>query len=201
MMSDGIPNDRLLNMSALEKRWFQNVKKGFYKSDLAYQEGRAHDDCFPEICKAIDTAKTLNRSLRGESVSSANHKQQFLEFLKRALPSGNQIQLVDARNNKSVKYSLPEMVFCIRCMIHENENLNAAEKPDYHVLIDWTMGQSALIGTIINGRVTCNGHVIWRRLREIMASFITGIDGRISFATNKSFFFSASPPLGSIRPS
>lgn len=131
-MFAAITHDRLLAMSNQELRWFDNVKKAFYESDLAYTEGRAQDHCFPELCNAVDTAKTLRRSLREEDVSSRDNKKRFVEFLNFELPSpesgGLQVHLVDARSGKPVAYSFAELVYDIRCMVHENENLNAAER-------------------------------------------------------------------------
>jgi hypothetical protein len=204
MMFDGISAERVLAMSGKEERWFENVKKAFYESDCAYAEGRPHDHCFPELCKAVDTAKTLRRSLRGEDVSHGDNRKRFVEFLNCELPSpesgGLQVQLVDSRSGKPVAYSFAELVYDIRCMVHENENLNAAEAPNYHILIDWTPAEPNFFGVIADGRLTCNGHTVWWRLRGIMAKFITGIDGEISFAREGSCSMTSEPPLGSVRP-
>ncbi len=63
-----------------------------------------------------------------------DNKKRFLEFLNLELPSpesgGLLVHLVDARSGKAVAYSFAELVYDIRCMIHENENLNAAEAPN-----------------------------------------------------------------------
>ena len=37
-------------------------------------------------------------------------------------------------------------------------------------------------GSLADGQLTCNGHMIWGRLRKILAKFITGIDGMIAHA-------------------
>src|SRR5262245_31748493 len=130
-MFTGITPARLLNMTEQEQRWLDNLKKAFYESDRAYLEDCPHDECFPALCKAVDTAKTLRRSLRGEDVSSKDNKKRFLEFLNCELPSpevgGVRVDLVDARTGKAISYSFAELVYDIRCMVHENENLNAAE--------------------------------------------------------------------------
>jgi hypothetical protein len=209
MFADITP-DRLLTMSEQELRWFDNVKKAFYESDRAYIEGRAHDHCFPEFCKAIDTAKTLRRSLCGEDMSPRDNKKRFVEFLNFELPSpesgGLQVHLVDARSGSSVTYSFAELVYDIRCMVHENENLNAAEAPNYHILLDWSQPHGYRFGSIVDGRLTCNGHMVWGRLREILAKFITGIDEMIAHARmvagdqEGSFSITIAPPLGSVRP-
>ncbi len=207
-----ITPERLLAISEQELRWFDNVKKAFHESDLAYTEGRVQDHCFPELCKAVDTAKTLRRSLRGEDASSRDNKKRFLEFLNFELPppesGGMQVHLVDARSGRPVTYSFAELVYDIRCMIHENENLNAAEAPNYHILLDWSQRNGVYFGSMVDGRLTCNGHMVWRRLREILAKFITGIDCMITYARfiagdqgASSFSITCSPPLGSVRPS
>ena len=71
--------------------------------------------------------------------------------------------------------------------------------PNYHIIIDWEPENPSLFGVIVNGRLTCNGHMVWRRLREVMAEFITGIDGMISFAEGRGFNVTSSSPLGSVR--
>jgi hypothetical protein len=210
MMFADITPERLFAMSEQERRWFDNVKKAFCETDLAYTEGRAPDACLPELCKAIDTAKTLRRSLRGEDASSRDNKKRFVEFLNFELPSpdsgGFQVHLVDARSGRPVSYSFAELVYDIRCMVHENENLNAAEAPNYHILLDWSQPQGFYFGSIADGRLTCNGHMVWLRLRQIMAKFITYIDGMIAAARmiagdqEGSFSITISPPLGSVRP-
>lgn len=196
--------DRLLAMSEQELRWFENVKKAFYESDRAYAEGRPQDHCFPELCKAVDTAKTLRRSLRNEDTSCRDNKKRFVEFLNWELPSpesgGLQVHLVDSRSGSSVTYTFAELVYDIRCMVHENENLNVAEGPNYHILIDWSPADWNCLGTIADGRLTCNGHTVWRRLREIIAKFVTGIDGLVASVQEGSFSITIAPPLGSVRP-
>ena len=210
MMFAEITPDRLLKMSEQEHRWLDNVKKAFYESDVAYTESYAADRCMPEMCKAVDTAKTLRRSLCGEDTTPRDHKKRFVEFLNLELPSpesgGLKVHLIDARSGKQLIYSYAELVYDIRCMIHENENLNIAESPNYHIVIDWSQPHGLYFGSIGDGRIKCNGHMVWLRLREIMSKFITGIDGMIKFAKivagdqEGSFSITISPPLGSVRP-
>jgi hypothetical protein len=208
MFADVTP-DRLLAMTELEHRWFENVKKACSESDRAYDEGRAYDHSLPELCKAVDTAKTLRRSLCGHDVSLRDNKKQFLEFLNCELPSPESgefhVQLVHARSGNPVSYSFAEMVYDIRCMIHENENLNAAEAPNYHILLDWSQPRSCYFGSIADGQLTCNGHMVWQRLRQIVAKFITGIDGMVAYAKmasggqGGSFDITVVPPFGTVR--
>ncbi|MBX9626250.1 MAG: hypothetical protein K2X82_20795 [Gemmataceae bacterium] len=209
-MFAGIEPDKLLAMSEQELRWFDNVKKAFHESDLAYTDGRAQDRCLPELCSAVDTAKLLRRSLRGDDTSPRENKKRFVEFLNLELPSpesgGFQVSLTDARSGRPETYSFAELVYDIRCMIHENENLNAAEAPNYHILLDWSSRDPACFGSVANGRLTCNAHLVWQRLRQILAKFITGIDGMVAYARmiasghRESFSITISPPLGSVRP-
>jgi hypothetical protein len=209
-MFDEIKLERFLTMTDQELRWFHNVKKAFHESDMAYIEGRADDVSVSELCKAVDTAKTLRRSLRGEDTSHQDNKKRFLEFLNLELPSSksgkSKIELVHAQSGKKVSYSFAELIYDIRCNIHENENLSAAEAPNYHILLDWSLPHSSCLGTIVDGRLTCNGRMIWQRLREILAMFITSIDGVLQYtrivASNQpgAFEITSDPQLGSIRP-
>ena len=79
-MFKGIDDNRLLNMTDVERRWLDNIKKAFHESDQALQSGRHEDRCLEELFKAIDTAKTLRRSLRGEDTSGKDNKKRFIEF-------------------------------------------------------------------------------------------------------------------------
>ena len=93
-----------------------------------------------------------------------------------------------------------EVVYAIRCMIHENENLNAAEQVDHHILIDWTDRNRQYFFRRENDRLICNGFTLWNRLREILSLFITGIEGEICFSQRESFSITTRPEVGSIRP-
>lgn len=209
-MFTDISPERLLAMSEQERRWFDNVKKAFYESDLAYSGGHAADKSMPELCKAIDTAKTLRRSLRGEDTLPRDNKKRFIEFLSYELlppvSGGFMVRLIDARSGREVSYSFAELAYDIRCMVHENENLNAAEAPNYHILLDWTQPRGFYFGSIACGRLTCNGHMFWRRLREILAKFVTGIDGMIVYAKTVAgektgpFTITIAPAICSVRP-
>jgi hypothetical protein len=209
-MFEEISPERALAMSPQEQRWFDNIKKAFYDGDVAYRNGQFCDECLPKLCAAIDTAKTLRLSLRGEGVSSKHNKARFVEFLECELPrpeaGGFEVNLVHARSGGQVTLSLAEFVYAIRCMIHENENLNAAESPDYHIVLDWDHPRDPFFGSVQDGRFVCNGHHLWHRLRQILAKFITGIDGFIAVARIKagdrsgSFSITCEPSIGSVRP-
>ncbi len=230
-MFSRIPQERYGRLSPQEERLLDNVKKAFRDSDMFYTQGRPQD-CLEPMCKAIDTAKTLRRSLRGEDTSSSLNRARFTEFIDLEVPApgsgGLQVTLLDTRTGQPRDYSFSGLIYAIRCMMHENENLNAAERPDYHILLDWgqlpgwpaatpgsvsgsvqdlslrtsTVCPPGVAGVINSGRITINGHFIWGRLREVMAKFVTGIDAMIALAKGAdSFSISIHPPLGSVRPS
>src|SRR5262249_7140099 len=140
---------------------------------------------FPEICKAIDVAATLRLSLQmpienWTAPPASNNKRKFTEFLSTEIPDeqcgGLGIDLIDARTGERKRYNYAEIVYAVRCMVHENENLDAAERPDYHVVLDWQMSPSHLGGTVCDGRITCNAREMWQRLRQVLAKFISGMD-------------------------
>lgn len=205
-MFEGFDEKRAANMTSQEQRWFDNVKKAFYESDLAYSKGKPEDRCFAELCKAVDTAKTLRRSLRGEDTSSKYNKTRFIEFLSFEIPTETPnsfyVNLIDARTGEEHAYSFPALLYAIRCMVHENENLNVAERPDYHIQVDWSKPYSGGFGEIYgNERIVLNGHSVWKRFRQILAKFITGLDGMIESERTGNFSITIAPPLLSIRPS
>lgn len=203
-MLTGINEDRLLAMTVEEKRLLDNIKKALYQSDTAMQSGSPEDAALPELFKAIDTAKTLRGMLRGERVSHANNKRQFIDFLSLEIPlaaSGSDTWELKLEDGSVRSYGFGDIVYSIRCMIHQNENLNAAEDVDYHVLVNWEEGHPHCIAEQIGGRLVVYGTVLWRRLREVIAKFITGIEGLISFLTEGTFDITCRPSAGSILPS
>ena len=202
-MFDGTDEKRLIAMSDRERRWFDNIKKAFNESDKALQSGSPEDECLAELFKAIDTAKTLRRSLRGEDVSPSHNKQRFIEFLGLEIPMarpGKSEWELTLGTGETRKFHFGEIVYDIRCMIHENENLNVAEDVDYHILLDWSQPHPYVFANQVNGTFVCNGYFLWKRLREVLAGFITGIDGMISFATTGSFSTTIEPKIGAIAP-
>lgn len=204
-MFQGFDEQRLLAMTDKERRWLDNVKKAFFESDLALKNDTPEDRCLEELLKAIDTTKTLRRSLRGEDCSARKNKKRFVEFLgleiPAARPGGLELELFDRETGQLRKFTFGEIVYAIRCMIHENENLNAAEAIDYHVLLDWSVRSPAAFAEVRNGTFVCNGYFLWNRLREVLAKFITGIEAMIAFAKDPSFFsMTCQPDIGSIRP-
>lgn len=203
-MFTGIITERVLNMTPREGRWLDNVRKAFHESDKALQQGIAEDRCLEELFKAVDTAKTLRRSLLGEEVSYYDNKRRFIEFLGLEIPSiqdqSKVVPLRDPRTGKVRKYSWGEVVYDIRCKVHENENLNVAENVEHHILLDWSLRNPAHFVNLYNGTLVLNGFFIWNMLREVLSKFITGMESRISFARTRSYHVTISPPLGSIRP-
>ena len=204
-MFDGIDEQRFLRMTNQEKRWLDNVKKAFYDSDMALQKGALEERCLENLLKAVDTAQTLRRSLRGEDALCRDNRKRFIEFLGLDVPcfrpGASEIELRDRKTGEVRKYALGDIVYKIRCsMIHENENLNAAEGVDHEVLLNWSSPNSLCFGEARNQRFVLNGYLLWSCLREVLAKFITGIEGTISFANTGSCSLGTRPPLGSIRP-
>jgi len=204
-MFNGYDGKRLLAMTYRERRWLDNVKKAFYESDRALQSGHPEDRCLEELFKAVDTAKTLRRSLRGEDVSHHDNRKRFIEFLGLEIPSarpdGHAVELLKRETGKLRKFTLGEIIYEIRCMVHENENLNVDEDVDYHILLDWSKRHPDYFAVMRNGTYVCNGYFIWNRLREILSKFVTGIDGMIAIASNaSSISVTIRPEIGSITP-
>lgn len=202
---NGISVERVGVMTDLELRWLDNIKKAIHDSDKALLSSAPQDHCLEELCKAIDTAKTLRRSLRGEDMSPKQNRARFIEFLDTELPRpenrGLELQLVDAREGTPVTYSFSSLVYDIRCMIHENENLNVAERPAYHLQLDWTMSEhDPWIGYPVNGAFVLNARLVCHRLREILTKFVTVIQSMFECAHGATSGYVGNPPLGSIRP-
>jgi hypothetical protein len=55
---------------------------------------------------------------------------------------------------------------------------------------------------VYEGReIVINAYLLWCRLREILAGFITGIDATIARANKEPFSITGFPAIGSILPS
>ena len=205
-MFSGFNNNRVLNMSAQEDRWFENIKKAIYDSDMTIINGTAQERCIEELVKAIDAAKNLRDSLRGKPLTNGRQKERFIEFIELEVPSpengGMSIPLQHSRTGQIENYSFAKLVYDIRCMIvHENDNLDALGKPNYHIQLDWQLDpRMQFFGSVANGTLTCSGGFIAMRLREVLAKFVTGIQSTITLHTEHRFEISIRPPLGSIRP-
>jgi len=204
-MFDGFDGKRVATMTDQERRWFDNVKKAFYESDHALKSGTPEDRCIEELFKAVDTAKTLRRSLRGDDTSHRDNKKRFIEFLgleiPMARPGGSEFELRETESGQLRKFTFGEIVYAIRCKIHENENLNVAEGVDYHVLLDWSIPQPAVFAHVLDGQFVCNGYFLWNRLREVLSKFITCLDAMIAIANDASTFsITIRPEIGSVIP-
>jgi len=209
-MFDEIDGKRLLAMEPQEIRWMQNLKKAFYESDNAFSNGHAADLAFPEICKAVDVAATLQLSLQGPvsnwtPPTTKNNKRKFIDFVHCEVPTsqngGLDIELIDARTHEPVSYSFGELIYAIRCMVHENENLNSDENADYHVTLDWGVPKHGLFGVVRDGRLICNANAFWWRLREVLAKFILGTEMFMAFERGDgSFSIHCDPELKSVHP-
>lgn len=200
----GVGIERLLAMSDKEKRLLENVKKAFYESDVAMGSGHPEDRCLERLFTGIDAARRLNDSLAGSQGQKANHKnhgRKFIDFLD--FPEGgNKFPLFDTDNQELREFDLGEIIYKMRnCTIHENENLNSSELVDYFISIDWSNpNPGQILGKILGHKVVVEGYVIWRLLRERLASFVTGIEGQIAFSKRESCCITCWPELGSIRP-
>lgn len=209
-MFEGIEGPRLLAMLPQERRWLDNLKKAFHESDSAYVDGRAEDDAYPAMVKAIDVAAKLRRSLQipaanWQPPSTGNNKAHFVAFLHTEIPSpdngGLALQLIDARTGMITSYGYAELMYAIRCMIHENENLNADEQPGYHVVLDWSMPREHFGGELCDGRITLNAQMFWWRLREVLAKFVLGMEMMMAFSRGDTHLgIHGDPPLKSVHP-
>jgi hypothetical protein len=207
-MFTGITGPRLMSMVSQEQRWTHNLKKAFYESDVAYAGERRTEDAFPALCKAVDVAQTLRRSLQTPASNwtapdSRNNRVNYISFLHSEIPdpsrSGVDILLTDVRTNRAARYSFGELFYAIRCMIHENENLNEDEHPDYHVALDWNIQDQRCFGRISAGRLVCNAPVIWWRVRQVLAKFILGTEMMMAIERRDKFVLDINPPLKSIH--
>ena len=69
------------------------------------------------MCRAIDAAKTLRRSLRGEDTSPRHNEDRFKEFLALEIPAARPgampLFLVDARTGREADADLNAFFFVI----------------------------------------------------------------------------------------
>jgi hypothetical protein len=203
-MITGIAKERVAAMTPIERRWLDNIKKAFYDSDTDVDTMRMEDNCIETLFKGIDAAKTLRLSLLDEANLRSQNRSRFISFLELKIPSpsngARRFSLIDVRTAQEKEWSVAEIMYEIRCMIHENENLNAAEPVDYHILLDWCCHGDRFVSTHENGRMEINARVLWRRLREILSTFITVIEALESMANNQGFTATCTPDMGSIQP-
>lgn len=78
--------------------------------------------------------------------------------------------------------------------------LDEREPADYHIKMRWTDHREVFVCAHNGGVIVINGRLLWRRLREILAKFITGIAALEAMAVNKGFSVTISPDRGTIQP-
>lgn len=97
----GVTEERILSMCDVEIRWLNNLKKAFYYSDWEFSKGSREDRCLDELWKAIDTEKTLERSLKFLDVSVTKNRERFIEFIHTEVPiptqGGLNLEVLDFR--------------------------------------------------------------------------------------------------------
>jgi hypothetical protein len=196
---------RVANMTPLERRWLDNIKKAFADSDHDFLSARMADDCIETLFKGIDAAKSLRLSLKDVKGNLSQHnRQRFIEFIQLEIPtpgrSRRTFTLKHARDGRPLKLSVAEILYDIRCMIHENENLNEVEPVDYHILLRWDQCNHDFECDHSDGRLVLNARFLWRRLREILSKFITGLEALNAMARNRGFHVTIRPEMGSIQP-
>lgn len=204
-MFTNIDPQRVAQMTSIESRWLDNVKKAFADSDYDFETNRMADDCIETLFKGIDAAKKLRLSLLNTPGDlHSNNRARFIEFLELEIPSpdknGRHITLKDIRNGLTRDWSVAEILYEIRCMIHENENLNESEPIDYHILLRWWDHGERFIASQENSRLVINARLLWRRLREILSKFIMGIEALEAMANSRGFSMTVRPERGSIQP-
>jgi hypothetical protein len=199
MMLEGVSDKRIQIMVPQELRWLENAKKAFHSSDLAFSQKHPEDDCFPCLCRAIDTAKTLHRSLRDQPNTKRNNRKEFIDFIHLEIPrpekNGVQIQVTDSRTGKLKTHGFGELIYEIRCMVHENENLNLAEGVDYHIAIDWFPPHGRQFAELSPSRVIVSGQLLWGRLREVLSMFLSIVESTYNFPRTGKIEENCSLPL------
>jgi hypothetical protein len=199
----GVSEERLLNLSIQENRWLNNLKKSIYESDLQVMNGTPENGSFLSLCQGIDVAKKLRLSLQEERLDDTQNRQRFIDFLSLEIPkSENKIEVFNARKGRIVPYMLSEMIYDIRCiMVHENENLNHAENPGYHIELDWQQSEhSRILGEITGERkIVLNGRLVLNRIREVLTKFLM-ITELPKILKERGSWQIGNHALGSIRP-
>ncbi|MEQ1828249.1 MAG: hypothetical protein ABL921_19980 [Pirellula sp.] len=192
-----IDQKRITAMHKNELRLASNFRKAIYDSDIAFQSNRRVDDAFPGICKAVDVGSRLYATLQVQAGTSdvnlsGSNKHRFISFFHAEIPdsdeNGISVVLMDSRTSKMEHYSMGKIAYAIRCMIHENENLNVAEKPDYHILLDWSMRGDNLFGHLKDNRLVLNARLIWMRIREMLVKFLLVLEMPFEQKAGETYF-------------
>lgn len=134
-----------------------------------------------------------------------NNAKEFIDFLhleiSRPEDNGLKLELIHSRTGARVTYGFGKLVYEIRCMIHENENLNAGEDVHFHILVDWKRVEAKTIAWVYGERVVVSGPLLWERLRQVLAKFLSIVESTYTFPQTGRIGASIIPPLGSIRRS
>lgn len=202
-MIQEITKERVLQMSEQEERLFDNIKKAYYNSDLKAKSLNPEDGCLEEAFKGIDTAKTLRRSLLGLDITHKQNGKKFVEFLglkiPGARPEAEKYHLVDPVTKKEYNLNLGELIYNIRCKIHENENLNISEGARYFVLLDWRIKSIDWHHRFYEDKCIISAFGLWNRLREILSEMIMHIESCKSWDKTGLYTVNIRPPLNSLR--
>ena len=198
-MLSGIDDNALKNMTPEQLRWLNNIKRAVQQCDKAIVEQNIEDECLASLCRGIETAQKLRRSLQGTPTEKLkkDSRKHFVDFIELEFPT----KIVAVYGESPGSNSLPhppfsEMIYEVRCKaVHENENLNAADSLDSPVQVDWTLSND-MGGRTIDGMHFVNGRMLAIRLRGILAKFVMAIDSLRTGNLNVSIW----PPVGSIRP-
>jgi len=202
-----------------QRHWWNSSLK-HANADQAVSDGRIDDRTLEELFKAIDGAQTVRQNLLPEHLrSKGGNRDLFVEFIHLELPMARARSSTDANDlpfelqefelfnmdkQRVEMFTMGEVAYAARCMImHENENLNVAEEGvDYHVMLDWNISATdMMLGYQRDQKFICSGPFLVQRLRQIVASFIQGVElCKFDPATSTSFSISMDPQMGSIQP-
>jgi hypothetical protein len=186
-------------MTGQQLRSLNNIKRAVSQCDSAILADSARDESLASLCRGIEAAQKLRRSLLGESDSSIkkNSKKHFIDFIELTFPT----KVVAVYGNPPHPTALlhprySEIVYEIRCKaVHENENLDAAQNPGCKIQVSWDLPED-YGGQTIGETHYVNGKMLVWRLRGMLATFVMSLDSIRSGIININLY----PPIGSIRP-
>lgn len=204
-MFTGITPERVAGMDAQERRWFHNAKKAFFDSDCLYQLGTPEKGSTQHLCRGIEVSWKLRLSLIGKKAPKDGDMRHFVAFVRLDVPDpqdgGLRISVFDSRRQRRASLSFAKLAYLIRTAdAHENENLNVAEFGGAPILLDWSRTAQPYFGTTDGQQFICDGHLLWNRLRQLLAKFLTGLDALAAVAGGHGFAITVDPPLGSVVP-
>lgn len=204
-MFTGITPERVAGMNEQERRWLHNARKAFFESDCLYRSGTPENGSVQHLCRGIEVSWKLRLSLIGKKAPKDGDRRHFVAFVRLDAPDpqngGLRISVFDCRTQRRSSLSFAKLAYLIRTAdAHENENLNVAEFGGAPVLLDWNRTAQPYFGTTDGQQFICDGHLLWNRLRELLAKFLTGLDTYAAVANGHGFAITVAPPLGSIAP-